>query len=112
MRSDEAEIHELKPRQEGQMPPIGDRWGRATATEAQLARERRRMNQQVVGRVAEDEARNLLAVLEQSVEDAEEGQMMRSMAAFAGNQELELKFSAVLRRLETAAAPARVRQRG
>jgi hypothetical protein len=107
MPSDEADIRELNPRREDTVARIQDRWGGASPLRAELVREGEKLNRQTVKRVAEQEARSSLPVLEKAAVVAEHGQRLRSMAAFAEDPELENEIGAVLRRLATAADPHR-----
>lgn len=107
MPGDEADIRELNPRQEDTVARIQDRWGGASPLRAELVREDEKLNRQTVKRIVELEARRSLPVLENAAVVAEQGQTLRSMAVFAGDQELETEIGAVLRRLATAADPLR-----
>jgi len=107
MPGDEADIRELNPRQEGTVARIQDRWGGASPLRAELVREDEKLNRQTVRRIVGLEARRSIPVLEQAAIAAERGQRLRSMAAFAEDQELELEISSVLRRLATAAESQR-----
>jgi hypothetical protein len=107
MATDEAGTGELGSRKDGRVIHIRDRWDRKGSTEVELIREDERLNRQTIGRIAEVEAQRSLPILEQAAVDAERGQRLRSMAAFAEDPELELELGAVLRRLATAAEPPR-----
>jgi hypothetical protein len=111
MPGDEADIRELNPRQEDTVARIQHRWGGASPLRAELVREDEKLNRQTVKRIVELEARRSLPVLEQAAVAAERGQRLRSMAAFAEDQELELEIGSVLRRLATAAEPQRLSAR-
>jgi hypothetical protein len=108
MPGDEADIRKLTPRQEDTVARIHDRWGAASPLRTELVREDEKLNRQTVKRIVALEARRSLPVLEQAAVAAERGQRLRSMAAFAEDQELELEIGSVLRRLATAAEPQRV----
>jgi hypothetical protein len=111
MPGDEADIRELNPRQGDTVARIQDRWGGASPLRAELVREDEKLNRQTVKRIVELEARRSLPALEQAAVAAERGQRLRSMAAFAEDQELELEIGSVLRRLATAAEPQRLAAR-
>lgn len=111
MAGDGADIRELNPRQEDTVTRIQDRWGGASPLRAELVREDETLNRQTIKRIVELEARRSLPMLEQAAVAAERGQRLRSMAAFAEDQELEMEIGAVLRRLVTAADPQRLAAR-
>jgi hypothetical protein len=108
MPGDEADIRELNPRQEDTVARIQDRWGGASLRRAELVREDEKLNRQTVKRIVEIEARRSLPILEKAAIAAEGGQRLRSMAAFAEDQDLALEIGSVLRRLATAADPQRL----
>ncbi len=106
MAGDEAEIQDLRSRRAGGVLDVHDRWGKSGLGQGELVREDERANRQTERRIAELETRRVLPALEQAAEDVERGQRLHSMAAFAGDKEVELELAAVLRRLAVAADPA------
>jgi hypothetical protein len=98
MSSDGAEVRELKPRQEGRMR------GDAGTEEPELVRSERDHNRVAAQRIAINEARRCLPDLRRAAADAELGQQLRQMAAYAGDMEVERELGQALKELAAAAA--------
>jgi hypothetical protein len=97
MSSDGAEVRELKPRQEGRVS------SNAGDEQPELVRSERELNQTTAQRIAVNEAGRCLPALRQAVVDAELGQQVRHMAAYAGDIEVEAEMRQVLAELAQAA---------
>jgi hypothetical protein len=105
MANEDADIHELRPRLEGHMDSIQDRWVRKDQVRIDLVRENKRLNRQTIGRIARGEVGGVLPALEEAIAKAEEARHLRSIAVFAGDSELEQELGVVLRSLADAAEP-------
>ncbi len=105
MASEDADIHELRPRQEGHMRFIQDRWARKDHLRLHLVEEDEELNRQRIRRIAKVEVGRVLPALEEAIAKAERARRLRSMAVFAGDSELEQELGVVLRSLADAAEP-------
>ena len=97
MSSDGAEVRELKPRQEGRVS------SNAGDEQPELVRSERDHNRVAAQRIAINEARRCLPGLRQAAVEAELGQQMRHVAAYAGDTEVEAELSQALEELAQAA---------
>lgn len=98
MSSDGGEVRELKPRRE--MPVKID----AGVEQPEKVRSERIHNQVAVQRIAENEARRCLPGLRQAAREAQLGQQVRQMAAYAGETDIEAELRVALEELSAAAA--------
>lgn len=97
MSRDGAEVRELKPRQEAHV-------GRDAGKEGpELVRSERDHNRVVAQRIAINEAGRCLPALRAAAAEAELGQHLRQMAAYAGDTEVEGELKVALEELATAA---------
>lgn len=98
MSSDGAEVRELKPKR-GEA-----RVGADTGAEEQLIRSERDHNRVAAQRITINEARRCLPDLRQAAFDAQLGQQLRQMAAYAGDLEVERELTQALKDLAEAAS--------
>jgi hypothetical protein len=97
MESQEAEVRELKPRQEARVS------SGAEGEKSELVSSERDLNRDAVQRIAVNEGARCLPELRRAVEEARLGQQLRQMAAFAGASEIEGELREALEELATAA---------
>jgi hypothetical protein len=103
MPNREAEVKELKPRQESPVAQIFERAGEGPA-DPELIRNLEESNRATARRIAENEAARCLPLLEQAALVAQRGSQLYAMAAFAQDKETQEALGEALERLRDAAA--------
>jgi hypothetical protein len=103
MQDHEAEITQLKPRQESPVRRINETAGGEEPRKTELERSSEEMNRATVRRITENEATRCPPILEQAILDAQRGRQLYSMAAFAQDNDTQRELADVLERLAAAA---------
>jgi hypothetical protein len=103
MEGDGAEVHELKPRDEGRVALIHDRWGRIDSAAAR--EDEVRINRHAMKRILGSELLHALPALERAVGEIERGCRLLAMAELAEDFDREQELVALIDRIADAVAP-------
>jgi hypothetical protein len=102
MEGEGAEIHELKPRDDGRIEQIRDRWARVDSAAAREDEER--INRHAMKRILGAEARHSMPALERAVGEIERGCRLLAMAELAEDFDREQELAAAIDRIADVVA--------